>query len=143
MQIEIVIRPIKIRWHPGDEIFPILAGISLAELDAGNLCNGVGIVRRLQRTGEQRILRERLGGQFRINARAPEEEEFRHAKVGCRLDDKRIVVVKSSQHFYAGFAPIARDVRYCGAETGILRDFAFIPFKVFTRPYWPKVENPA
>jgi microcystin degradation protein MlrC len=63
--------------------------------------------------------------------------------LGCRLDDKRIVVVKSSQHFYAGFAPIARDVRYCAAETGILRDFASIPFQVFNRPYWPKVENPA
>ena len=62
--------------------------------------------------------------------------------LGCRLDDKRIVVVKSSQHFYAGFAPIARDVRYCAAETGILRDFASIPFQVFNRPYWPKVENP-
>ncbi|MFM7417449.1 MAG: MlrC C-terminal domain-containing protein, partial [Alphaproteobacteria bacterium] len=59
--------------------------------------------------------------------------------LGCRLDDKRIVVVKSSQHFYAGFAPIARDVRYCAAETGILRDFASIPFQVFNRPYWPKV----
>lgn len=63
--------------------------------------------------------------------------------LGCRLDDKRIVVVKSSQHFYAGFAPIAREVRYCAADAGILRDFAAIPFRRFTRPYWPKVENPA
>jgi microcystin degradation protein MlrC len=62
--------------------------------------------------------------------------------LGCRLDDKRIVVVKSSQHFYAGFAPIAREVRYCAAEAGILRDFAAIPYQRFNRPYWPKVENP-
>jgi hypothetical protein len=34
-------------------------------------------------------------------------------------------------------------VRYCAAETGILRDFASIPFQVFNRPYWPKVEHPA
>jgi microcystin degradation protein MlrC len=62
--------------------------------------------------------------------------------LGCRLDDKRIVVVKSSQHFYAGFAPIAREVRYCAAEAGILRDFAAIPYQRFNKPYWPKLENP-
>lgn len=62
--------------------------------------------------------------------------------LGCRLDDKRLVVVKSSQHFYAGFAPIAREVRYCAAEAGILRDFAAIPYRRFTGRYWPKVENP-
>ncbi|WP_027285403.1 M81 family metallopeptidase [Rubritepida flocculans] len=62
--------------------------------------------------------------------------------LGCRLEDKRIVVVKSSQHFYAGFAPIAREVRYCAAEAGILRDFAAIPYRRFDRPYWPRVENP-
>lgn len=63
--------------------------------------------------------------------------------LGCRLDDKRIVVVKSSQHFYAGFAPIAREVRYCAAEQGLLCDVAAIPFRRFARSYWPKVENPA
>jgi len=62
--------------------------------------------------------------------------------LGCRLDDKRIVVAKSSQHFHAGFAPIAREVRYCAAEVGMLRDFAAIPYRNMTRPYWPKVEDP-
>ncbi|MBS7789587.1 M81 family metallopeptidase [Roseococcus sp. SDR] len=62
--------------------------------------------------------------------------------LGCTLHDKRLVVVKSSQHFYAGFAPLAREVRYCAAEAGILRDFAAIPYRRFTGRYWPKVENP-
>ncbi len=62
--------------------------------------------------------------------------------LGCRLDGKRIVVVKSSQHFHAGFAPIAREIRYCAAEVGMLRDFAAIPYRNMTRPYWPKVEDP-
>ena len=87
MQIEIVIRPVEIRRHARDEIFPILAGIGLAELDAGDLGDGIGVVRRLQRTREQRILHERLGGEFWINARTAEEEELRHTKVGCCLDD--------------------------------------------------------
>jgi microcystin degradation protein MlrC len=62
--------------------------------------------------------------------------------LGCTLHDKRLVVVKSSQHFYAGFAPLAREVRYCAAEAGILRDFAAIPYTRFTKPYWPKVAQP-
>lgn len=62
--------------------------------------------------------------------------------LGCTLADKRMVVVKSSQHFYAAFAPIAARVRYCAAEAGILRDFAVIPYQRFTEPYWPKVEDP-
>jgi microcystin degradation protein MlrC len=62
--------------------------------------------------------------------------------LGCMLADKRLVVVKSSQHFYAAFAPIAARVRYCAAEAGILRDFAAIPYERFTEAYWPKVENP-
>ena len=62
--------------------------------------------------------------------------------LGCTLHDKRLLVVKSSQHFYAGFAPLAREVRYCAAEAGILRDFAAIPYQRFTGRYWPKVENP-
>jgi len=62
--------------------------------------------------------------------------------LGCTLHDKRLVVVKSSQHFYAGFAPLAREVRYCAAEAGILRDFAAIPYIRFNAPYWPKVAQP-
>lgn len=62
--------------------------------------------------------------------------------LGCMLADRQMVVVKSSQHFYAAFAPIADRVRYCAAEAGILRDFAAIPYQRFTEPYWPKVEDP-
>lgn len=62
--------------------------------------------------------------------------------LGCTLDDKRIVVVKSTQHFYAGFAPIAKDVRYVAAPGAIGPDFAAIPFTKLTKPYWPRVANP-
>ena len=62
--------------------------------------------------------------------------------LGCTLADKRLVVVKSMQHFYAAFAPIAAEIRYCAAEAGILRDFSAIPYERFTEPYWPKVADP-
>ncbi|MEM6742943.1 MAG: M81 family metallopeptidase [Pseudomonadota bacterium] len=52
------------------------------------------------------------------------------------------VVVKSIQHFYAGFAPVASRVVYVDAPGAIPRDFANIPFRRFDAPYWPKVEAP-
>ncbi len=62
--------------------------------------------------------------------------------LGCTLADKKIVVVKSTQHFYAGFAPIAREVRYVAAPGAIGPDFAAIAFTKRTTPYWPRVEDP-
>jgi microcystin degradation protein MlrC len=62
--------------------------------------------------------------------------------LGCTLADKALVVVKSTQHFYAGFAPIAKEVRYVAAPGAIGPDFAAIPFTKRTTPYWPRVENP-
>ncbi len=62
--------------------------------------------------------------------------------LGCNLDDKRIVVVKSSQHFYANFAPMATAVRYVEAP-GLKRvRLDNIPYTKFTKPYWPKVADP-
>lgn len=54
----------------------------------------------------------------------------------------RGIVLKSSQHFYAGFAPIASSVQYISGEGSIPPDFATIPFQNFTAPYWPRVADP-
>lgn len=54
----------------------------------------------------------------------------------------RGIVVKSTQHFYAGFAPIASQVAYVSGPGAIPGDFAEIPFTRFTDPYWPRVEDP-
>ena len=62
--------------------------------------------------------------------------------LGCTLSDKRIVVVKSTQHFYAGFAPIAAQVRYVSAPGAIAPDYASIAFTKRTTPYWPRVADP-
>ncbi len=56
--------------------------------------------------------------------------------------ERKIVVVKSTQHFYAGFAPIAADVLYVAAPGAIAPDFADIPFTKLDKPFWPKVEDP-
>ena len=62
--------------------------------------------------------------------------------VGLDPGAKKIVVVKSTQHFHAGFAPIAREIVYVAAPGAIAPDFAAIPYTKLAKPYWPRVEDP-
>jgi microcystin degradation protein MlrC len=64
------------------------------------------------------------------------------SRLGIELSGKRIVVVKSTNHFYAGFAPIAAEVLYVAAPSAMPSDFAAIPYRKFSRPYWPRVADP-
>ena len=56
---------------------------------------------------------------------------------GVRLDDKRLVVVKSTNHFHAAFATIASQVLYCDAGGPIPRDHRKVPYTRVQRPIWP------
>ena len=49
-EIEVVVRPVEIGRHRGNEVRAVLARVSLAELDPGDLGDGVGFVRRLERS---------------------------------------------------------------------------------------------
>lgn len=62
--------------------------------------------------------------------------------LGIDLSSKRIVCVKSSQHFHAGFAPIASEVIHVATPGAITPDYANIPYTRRTPDYWPKMENP-
>ena len=59
-------------------------------------------------------------------------------QLGIAPADYKGVVVKSIQHFYAGFAPIAAKVIYVSAPGAIPRDYAAIPYKRFDDTYWPR-----
>ena len=62
--------------------------------------------------------------------------------LGMTLADKRMIVVKSTQHFHAAFAPIAHAIRYVSAPGAIPPDYAAIPYTQRTVPFWPLVEDP-
>jgi microcystin degradation protein MlrC len=66
------------------------------------------------------------------------------AFTGLGLDPTTLkaLVVKSTNHFRAGFDPIAADVIYVDTPGAIRSDFANIPYRRFKSPYWPKVEAP-
>jgi microcystin degradation protein MlrC len=64
------------------------------------------------------------------------------AATGLDLSTRKIVVVKSTQHFHAGFAPIAKGILYAAGPGAMGRDFAKVPYTKITRPWWPKVPDP-
>lgn len=57
--------------------------------------------------------------------------------IGLNLAEKRLVVVKSAQHFYASFKPRSRAVIYVSAPGSATLDIATLPFKNARLPKWP------
>ena len=58
-------------------------------------------------------------------------------QLGCDLAAKKIVVVKSSQHFYAAYAKVARHVIYASAPGVVTGDLKSLPYRKIQRPKWP------
>lgn len=58
-------------------------------------------------------------------------------QLGCDLAAQRIVVLKSSQHFRAAFAPLAVQVLYCAAPGAVTADLRQLPYRHIQRPKWP------
>jgi len=58
-------------------------------------------------------------------------------QLGCNLASKKIVVVKSSQHFYASFSKVAQHVIYVGAPGAVTLDLTTLPYAKVRRPKWP------
>ena len=58
-------------------------------------------------------------------------------QLGCDLAAKKIIVVKSSQHFYASFSKVARHVIYVGAPGAMALDLSTLPYRNIRRPKWP------
>jgi microcystin degradation protein MlrC len=61
--------------------------------------------------------------------------------MGIDLATKRLVVVKSTNHFHAAFAKIASEVLYTDSGGPIPRDHRKIPFTKARRPIWPLDED--
>jgi microcystin degradation protein MlrC len=57
----------------------------------------------------------------------------------CGIDPaaKRYVIVKSNQHFHAGFVPLAQEILYLDAPGALPRDVTSLDFEKRPRPLWP------
>jgi len=62
--------------------------------------------------------------------------------VGIDLSAKRYIGVKSTNHFYAAYGPIAAKVLYCDGEGPSPLDARKYPFRKARRTIWPHAELP-
>ncbi|MBI3507380.1 MAG: M81 family metallopeptidase [Proteobacteria bacterium] len=61
--------------------------------------------------------------------------------VGIDPRSRKMVVVKSTNHFMAAFGPIAKKVIYIDSDGPLSRDYRKIPFTRIQRPIWPLDEK--
>jgi len=61
---------------------------------------------------------------------------------GIDLAKTRAVIVKSTQHFHAGFLPIADDILYVAAPGTGSMEMRALAYTRVTRPLWPRVADP-
>jgi len=57
--------------------------------------------------------------------------------MGVAIEGKKMVVVKSTNHFHAAFSPFASRVLYCDSGGPIPRDQRKVPYTRVQRPIWP------
>ena len=62
-------------------------------------------------------------------------ELFRN--LGIEPTQRKLVVVKSTNHFMAAFGPIAKKVIYVDSDGPLSRDYRRIPYTKVQRPIWP------
>ncbi len=63
-------------------------------------------------------------------------------RLGIELGGKKLIVVKSAQHFHAQFAPLAKAVIYVASPGTLDTDFARLPYRIRSLDYWPRIANP-
>jgi microcystin degradation protein MlrC len=66
-------------------------------------------------------------------------ELFRN--VGIEPTAKKLVVLKSTNHFMGNFGPIAKEVLYVESDGPLRRDYRKLPYTRVQRPIWPLDEH--
>lgn len=61
---------------------------------------------------------------------------------GIDISQKQLLVVKSTQHFYAGFAPVASEIIYMAAPGAVAPRFKDIPYQRVNKHKYPWVDDP-
>ena len=72
-----------------------------------------------------------------ITTRAQAVDTDLFTQLGCDLAAKKIIVVKSSQHFYASYSKVAKHVIYAAAPGSVTVDLTTLPYKKLKRKVWP------
>ena len=60
---------------------------------------------------------------------------------GIDLEQKKVIVVKSTQHFANAYAPLGQII-YCDTPGTVTMDFSTLPYRSLKRPIWPLDDVP-
>lgn len=63
-------------------------------------------------------------------------------QIGVDPATRRVLVVKSMQHFHAAYAPIASEILYVAVPGAVAPDVQALPYRKASRRQWPFVEDP-
>eukprot|EP01136_Pigoraptor_vietnamica_P011332 Opistho-1_new@50086 len=78
-QVVVVVGAVQVGRHRADVLATVLAVVAFAQLDAGDLGDRIGFVRRFERAAQKIVLADRLRAVARIDAARAEEEQSLHA----------------------------------------------------------------
>ncbi len=62
--------------------------------------------------------------------------------VGVDVTKRKVVVVKSMQHFHAAYAPVASEIMYVAVPGAVAPDFLTMKYVNAPKNQWPFVEDP-
>ena len=81
----------------------------------------------------------RMGGveAVLISTRAQGMGSDLFSNLGIDPKQRKILVVKSNQHFYASFSQIAAQIIYAEGDGPLPRDYKRLPWRKVQRPIWP------
>lgn len=63
-------------------------------------------------------------------------------QLGCDLTGKKLIVVKSSQHFYASYTQLTPHVIYASVPGTVTQDYRYLQYQRIQRPKWPMDSAP-
>ncbi|MFC3075915.1 M81 family metallopeptidase [Shinella pollutisoli] len=77
-----------------------------------------------------------------ISSRTQTYEPTIFSNLGVDFPSKDILLVKSTNHFYAGFEPVSSRIIHVEAPSSYPIDPAKTPYRKMTRAIWPRVADP-
>ena len=77
-----------------------------------------------------------------ITSRTQTYEPDIFSNLGVDFAKKDVLLVKSTNHFHAGFAPVASEIVYIAAPTSYPTDPARTPYRKASLELWPRVADP-
>jgi len=119
--------------NPIDGVVKVVRLVRNAEMRFGESYAPFGDAAHIQLSGIDIILN---------STRAQSFDPSLFSVMGIEPTSRKILVIKSTNHFYASFAPIASEILYCSAGTPYPNNPARTAYRRAPRDIWPMVDNP-